>query len=104
MKDEGGVGNRSVTKGLVHPSSFILHPSSFLDQGLQQELELAQLNFTIEGVVGPVDDGDRKRAVVAMPLEHRDDPGVFDLSLTDADLKLAWRQARITQMDILHLW
>ena len=41
-----------------------------LDQRLEQQLELAELDFAIEGVVGPVDDGDGERAVVAVPLEQ----------------------------------
>ena len=72
-----------------------------LDQRLEQQLELAQLDFAIERVVGPVDDGDGQRAVVAIPLEQVDDPGVFDLALADADLKFAGYQARIAQVDIL---
>ena len=74
-----------------------------LDQRLQQELELAELDFAIEGVVGPVDDGDGQRAAVAVPLKHVDDPGVLDLALADADLKLAGNQARIAQVDVLNV-
>src|SRR5262245_24014213 len=56
-----------------------------LDQGLQQELELADLNLAIEGIIGAIDDRDGQRAVVAVALEQGDDAGVFDLALADAD-------------------
>ncbi len=60
-----------------------------LDQGLEQELELADLDLAVERVVGPVDDGDGQRTVVTVALEQVDDAGVFDLTLADADLELA---------------
>ena len=61
------------------------------DQRFQQQLELADLDLAVEGVLGAVDDGDGQRALVAVSLEQGDDPGVFDLTLADADLELAGR-------------
>src|SRR5262245_41843439 len=75
--------------------------SGRLDQGLQQQLELADLDLAIERIVGPVDDGDGQRAIIPVPLEQVDDPGVFDLALADADLELAGRLAGVAEVDIL---
>ncbi len=36
-----------------------------------------------------------------MPLEHVDDPGVFDLALADADLELAGGLAGVAEVDVL---
>ena len=71
------------------------------DQRLQQQLELADLDLAVEGVLDAVDDGDGQRAFVAVALEHGDDPGVIDLSLADADLELAGSQARIAEVDVV---
>ena len=58
-------------------------------QRFEQQFQLAQLDLAVERIVGTVDDGDGKRAVVAEALKLVDDPGIVDLALADAGLKLA---------------
>src|SRR5579883_1604731 len=71
------------------------------DQGLQQQFELADLDLAVEVVLGAVEDRDGQRAVVAIALEHVDDPGILDLALADADLELPRGVARIAEVDVL---
>ncbi len=74
-----------------------------LNQCLQQQLELADLDFAVEGVFDPVDDRYGERAIVAVPLKLSDDPGVIDLSLADADLELARPQSGIAEVDVVDI-
>ena len=71
------------------------------DQAFQQELELADLDLDVEGVVEGVEDRDGQGPVVAVAFELVDDPAVLDLALADADLELARLLAGVAEVDVL---
>ena len=96
---EGPPGDIGVNRARSGPPA----PRPRSEERFEQELELADLDLAIERVVGTVEDGDAQTSVVAVALEHGDDPGVLHLSLADADLELAGGLAGVAKVDVLHV-
>src|SRR5438105_3316057 len=97
VHSHGGPWER-VTRGFLALYRVV---DSSSDQAFQQELELADFDLDVEGVVGEVEDRDGQAAVVAVALEHADDAAVLDLALADPDLELVGALAGVAEVDVL---